>query len=277
MTIFHLLPEWLDTATDVARQAAEVLKGFWGNLKDIREKDFPGNLVTEADRESEKIIIKNLSAYFPTHQILAEESGLFKKESPFMWAIDPLDGTTNFAHHHPMAAVSIGLIHEDEAVLGVVYNPFTDELFQAYRGGGATLNGRPIAVSHTADLAHSLLTTGFPYDRRENADNNYAQFCRLTDLTQGVRRIGAASLDLSYVACGRFDGYWERSIYPWDIVAGTVIVREAGGEVSDYAGPLRWDTGRILATNGYLHAAIGTILAEYGLDKIKNQDRKKSS
>lgn len=257
MTISHLLPQWLHLATQAAQQGGSILKKFWGNLQEIREKDFPGDLVTEADQQSEKTIIQWISHHFPNHQILAEESGLSRKESEFMWAIDPLDGTTNYAHQYPMVAVSIGLLHQGEPLLGVVYNPFTEELFQAAKGYGAQLNQRPLAVSNISHLKNSLLATGFAYDRRDTLDNNYVEFCHFTHLTQGVRRAGAASLDLAYVACGRLDGYWERGLKPWDIAAGAILVKEAGGHVSDYKlSPLQLESGRILATNGHLQSAM---------------------
>lgn len=254
---FSLLPKWLHLATQAAEQAGVVLKKYWGNLHEIRDKGFPGDLVTEADQESERVILHWLSQHFPQHQILAEESGFSKQHSDFIWAVDPIDGTTNYAHQYPMAAVSIGLIYRNEPILGVVYNPFTQELYQAAKGFGATLNQQPIHVSHVQSLNKGLLATGFPYDRAEITDNNYAEFCHLTNITHGVRREGAASLDLAYVACGRLDGYWEKGIKPWDIAAGTALVTEAGGRVSAYnLDPLDFESGRILATNGHLHSAI---------------------
>lgn len=273
MTVTDHLPQWLDIATQAARQGGSILKKFWGQLREIREKGFPGDLVTEADLQSEEVIIQCLLHHFPNHQILAEESGLSHQESEFIWAIDPVDGTTNYAHQYPTVAVSIGLIYQHEPILGVVYNPFTEELFQAAKGLGATLNQQPIAVSNISVLKDSLLATGFAYDRRETLENNYVEFCHFTHLTQGVRRAGAASLDLAYVACGRLDGYWERGIRPWDMAAGTVIVREAGGQVSDYTlGPLQMESGRILATNGHLQQIISQELMHMKtLRSIHNQ------
>ena len=257
MRAIHLLPQWLGVARQAAQQGGAILKDLWGNLREIKEKDFPGDLVTEADRQSEQAILQCLSDHFPDHQFLAEESGLSSRQSEFKWAIDPLDGTTNYAHQYPMVAVSIGLLHDNEPILGVVYNPITGELFQAAKGLGATLNHQPISVSHIAALKDSLLATGFAYDRRETQDDNYAEFCHFTHLAQGVRRAGAASLDLAYVACGRLDGYWERGLKPWDMAAGIVIVTEAGGHISDYKlGPLQLEKGRILATNGLLQIAM---------------------
>lgn len=260
MNEFPLLKKWLDLTVEAARLGGAILKQFWKSPNEIREKS-PGNLVTEADLQSEKIILEFLFRHFPDHQILAEESGQSLHPSDFVWAVDPLDGTTNYAHHYPMAAVSIGLIYKLEPILGVVYNPFTEELFEAAKGLGAKLNERPIGVSTIANLSDALLATGFAYDRRETPDNNYAEFCRFTDLTQGVRRAGAASLDLAYVACGRLDGYWERGLKPWDMAAGAVLVNESGGRVSDYkSGALNFEQGRILASNGHLHSAMSSIL-----------------
>ncbi len=198
------------------------------------------------------MILDILKNHFPDHQILAEESGLFKSQSEYIWAVDPLDGTTNYAHQYPMFAVSIGLIYSQKPVLGVIYNPITEELYTAAMGL-RKLNQSAIRVSQTTLLADSLLATGFAYDRNETADNNYAEFSHLTNLTQGVRRAGAASLDLAYVACGRLDGYWERGLKPWDIAAGAIILQEAGGQFSEYdLTPLKFNSGRILATNGHL-------------------------
>lgn len=268
MTHFPLLSKWLDLATQAAWQGGIILKQFWGNLSQIKEKRFPGDLVTEADQASEKVIIDWISHYFPDHQILAEESGLLQHPSEFIWAIDPLDGTTNYAHQYPMAAISIGLIHQQEPILGVIYNPFTDEIYQAAKGLGATLNQSPIHVSPISDLRKSLLATGFAYDRRETTDNNYAEFCHFTHLTQGVRRAGAASLDLAYVACGRLDGYWERGLKPWDIAAGAILVQEAGGQVSNYKlEALDLESGRILATNKHLQTAMSQELVEVEMQR----------
>lgn len=255
---------FLDIATLAATTAGNVLLKYQDNLKAITEKGRPGDLVTEADKEAEAQILELLQRHVPNHAILAEESGqLGNENSPYLWAIDPLDGTTNYAHGYPVSAVSIGLLIEGVPQVGVVYNPFTNELFQAATGLGATLNARPLQVSSTAKLEQSLLVTGFAYDRRETNDNNYAEFCYLTHLTQGVRRSGSAALDLTAVACGRLDGYWERGISPWDMTAGIVLVREAGGTVTAYDGsPLKIESGRILATNGHLHNSLSQALQE---------------
>ncbi|MBJ7298336.1 MAG: inositol monophosphatase [Anabaena sp. LE011-02] len=250
---------FLDIATEAALAAGVVLQDYLGKLEDaITEKGRPGDLVTAADKASEQVILEVLRRHFPQHSILAEESGkLGNQDNEFLWAIDPLDGTTNYAHQYPCFAVSIGLMIQGVPKVGVIYDPFRDELFRAAAGLGATRNRRPIQVSKTAELGKSLLVSGFAYDRRETPDNNYAEFCHLTHLTQGVRRDGAAALDLAYVACGRVDGYWERGIAPWDVVAGIILVQEAGGNVTAYDGtPIKIESGRILATNGYLHDSL---------------------
>lgn len=253
---------FLDVATESVLAAGAILKDRWGKFNNIQEKGRPGDLVTEADRLAEAEVLKVLNRHLPDHQILAEESGaLGNSKSRYLWAIDPLDGTTNYAHGLPLAATSVGLMIDGVPAVGAVYNPFSDELFRAAKGLGATRNRQPIQVSATAELSKSLLITGFAYDRRETSDNNYAEFCYLTHLTQGVRRLGCASMDLAGVACGRLDGYWERGIQPWDMAAGIVILEEAGGKVTAYDGsPLNISSGRILATNGLIHDSLSQAL-----------------
>ncbi len=249
---------FLDIATEAVLSAGVALQDYLGNLENIEEKGRPGDLVTEADKKAELIILDVLQRHVPSHRILTEESGaLGNLESELMWAIDPLDGTTNYAHQYPVAAVSVGLMVNGVPAVGAIYDPFRQELFRAATGLGATRDRRPIHVSSTAELAKSILVTGFAYDRQQTADNNYAEFCYLTHLTQGVRRSGSAALDLAYVACGRFDGYWERGLSPWDITAGIVLVQEAGGIVTAYDhSPLEISSGRILATNGKIHTSL---------------------
>lgn len=256
------LDHFLDIATEAALAAGAVLQKYWGNLETVQEKGRPGDLLTEADAAAEAVVLEILGRHFPEHQILAEESGQQGNQtSPYLWAIDPLDGTTNYAHQYPFFATSIGLLVEGVPQVGVIFDPFRQELFRAAKGLGATRNRQPIRVSATMTLANSLLVTGFAYDRRETLDNNYAEFCHLTHLTQGVRRAGAASLDLAYVACGRLDGYWERGLSPWDIAAGVVLVEEAGGTVTAYDKmPFDLYSGRILATNSALHNTLSTEL-----------------
>jgi myo-inositol-1(or 4)-monophosphatase len=256
---------FLDIATEAALAAGAVLQGYLGKLEDaITEKGRPGDLVTAADKASEVVILDILRRHFPQHSILAEESGkLGNQDNQYLWAIDPLDGTTNFAHQYPAFAVSIGLLVNGVPEVGVIYDPFHNELFRAATGLGATRNRQLIKVSDTSELSKSLLVTGFAYDRRETPDNNYAEFCHLTHLTQGVRRSGSAALDLAHVACGRVDGYWERGISPWDVVAGVALLREAGGKVTAYdCSPFKLESGRILATNAHLHAKLSSALLE---------------
>ncbi len=262
LTSSEQLQIFLEIATEAAIAAGAVLQGYLG-LEEISEKG-PGDLVTAADKASEAVILDILHRHFPSHAILAEESGkLGNAESDYLWVIDPLDGTTNYAHQYPFFAASIGLMIAGVPQVGVIFDPFHNELFRAAIGLGATCNRRPIQVSQTAELSKSLLVTGFAYDRRETTDNNYAEFCHLTHLTRGVRRSGSAALDLAHVACGRLDGYWERGIAPWDIAAGIVLLQEAGGKVTAYDGsPIKISSGRILATNGHIHALLSQELLD---------------
>ncbi|AFY85882.1 inositol monophosphatase family protein [Chroococcidiopsis thermalis] len=264
MTNDRQLQTFLDVATEAALAAGAVLLSYLGKLEEVREKGRGGDLVTAADRASEVVVLEVLQRHFPDHAILAEESGkLGNADSEFCWAIDPLDGTTNFAHQYPCFAVSIGLLIAGVPQVGVIFDPYRDELFRGAKGAIATCNRKPISVSTTAELSKCLLVTGFAYDRRETADNNYAEFCHLTHLTQGVRRSGAAALDLAYVASGRIDGYWERGISLWDIAAGIAILKAAGGQVSAYDGsPIDLATGRILATNGLIHSSLSQELLQ---------------
>ncbi len=253
---------FLDIATEAALAAGAIILESWGQLQIIKEKERSGDLVTEIDTKSEKTIVEIIQRHFPHHSLLAEEGGAIDKGSQeYLWAIDPLDGTTNYAHGYPIAAVSIGLLIQGIPRVGVVYNPFRNELFRAATGLGATCNRQTIRVSNTPKLEQSLLVSGFAYDRRETQDNNYREFCYLTHLTQGVRRSGSAALDLTDVAAGRIDGYWERGIKPWDIAAGIVIVEEAGGKITAYdQQPLNMASGRILATNGKIHNSLSQAL-----------------
>jgi myo-inositol-1(or 4)-monophosphatase len=220
------------------------------------------NLVTEVDRESERLIVTHLLARFPDHDIVAEESVYPQTGSPFRWIIDPVDGTTNYAHGYPWFCASIGLELDGDLVAGVIYNPVYDELFTATRGGGAHLNGRRLSVSPRAPLKNSLLGTGFPYDCATDPANNFANFIAFQKGARGIRRAGAAALDLAYVAAGRLDGFWELKLKPWDVAAGVLLVREAGGTVTNFAGS-RYDifTDRIVASNGLIHDEMVTLLA----------------
>jgi myo-inositol-1(or 4)-monophosphatase len=256
------LQNCLEIATEAALAAGAVLIKYWGKLATVEEKGRAGDLVTIADKESEAVILEILSRHFPDHSILAEESGqVTTNQSEYLWAIDPLDGTTNYAHQYPLFSTSIGLLIDGIPQVGVIYEPIGDRLFRAAQGLGATCDRSPIQVSQTKTLDRSLLVTGFAYDRRETSDNNYAEFCYLTHLTQGVRRSGAASLDLAHVAQGRLDGYWERGLSPWDLAAGVILVTEAGGTVTAYdQTPFLMDSGRILATNTLIHTELSSAL-----------------
>lgn len=213
------------------------------------------NLVTEVDRESEGLIVEHLLASFPDHNIVAEEGEYPQGNSPFCWIIDPLDGTTNYAHGFPWFCVSIGLAVDGKIVAGVIYNPMHEELFTAIENCGAFLNGTRLRVSSRAPLHNTLLGTGFPYDCGTDPVNNFAHFISFQKAARGIRRAGAAALDLAYVAAGRLDGFWELKLKPWDVAAGVLIVQEAGGVVSTFDGS-SYDINnhRIVASNGLIHA-----------------------
>jgi len=222
-------------AGQAARESGKILKDLFGKITSIGKKG-EIDLVTEADLLSDKIIVEIIGGIFPRDSILTEESGESGRDSGRQWIIDPLDGTTNFVHSFPFFAVSIALRVHNEVVLGVVYNPVTDEYFEALKGEGAFLNKGPIRVSQTGDLKESLMATGFPYSVYKEPGSIIELFKRMIVRAQGVRRPGAASIDLCYVASGRLDGFWEEGLQPWDTAAGSIIVMEAGGIVSDYKG-----------------------------------------
>lgn len=212
------------------------------------------DLVTEVDRESERLVVAHLVAAFPDDSIVAEEGVYRQGDSTARWIIDPLDGTTNYAHGFPWFCVSIGLEAAGEIVAGVIYNPLHNELFTATKGGGAFLNGRRLQVSTRSLLQNSLLGTGFPYDCASDPDNNFMHFIRFQKAARGIRRAGAAALDLAYVAAGRLDGFWELKLKPWDVAAGILLVREAGGTVTTFDGlPYDISNHRIVASNGLIH------------------------
>lgn len=220
------------------------------------------NLVTEVDHLSEALIVKRIRETFPDHGILAEESPEMVNGSDFRWIIDPLDGTTNYSHGYPAFCVSIALEAKGEIRLGAIYNPMLDELFTAEKGAGAFLNGRRLRVSQTAELSRSLLATGFPYDIREDRNNNINYFVSMILKTQAVRRAGSAALELAYLAAGRFDGFWELKLKPWDIAAGWLLIEEAGGIVTDLNGaPFDLHSRHILASNGLIHDEMSRVLA----------------
>ncbi|MCJ7593206.1 MAG: inositol monophosphatase [Desulfobacterales bacterium] len=252
----------MEVGRHAAREAGKILTSLFGRVKEIKKKG-EIDLVTEADIRAERKILEVLTEHFPQDSILTEESGEHRHRPDRVWLIDPLDGTTNFAHALPFFAVSIALEVEKELVLGIIYNPHMDVLFGAVKGDGAFRNGSPIRVSKTTKLGDALLVTGFPYDVRENPDGITLRFKKMLTLAQGVRRLGSAALDLAYVAAGIFDGYWEERLHPWDMAAGAVLVREAGGRVSDYKGNPFSPYGKtIIASNGQVHEDILSALEE---------------
>ena len=215
----------------LAKEAGEILRAGYNKKHQV---DYKGviDLVTEVDRQAEEYLIKAILDSFPDHHILAEESGVTNGDNDHIWYIDPLDGTVNYAHNIPIFCVSIAYAYKRDLKLATVYDPMRGELFSASKGQGATMNGEPIQASSVRELEKSLLTTGFPYDMWDTPNDNLADFGHFAKLTQGVRRLGAAALDLSYVAIGRFEGFWEHSLKPWDVAAGGLIAKEAGAKVT---------------------------------------------
>lgn len=249
-----------ETAIETIRRAGGLLKENLGRARSI---EFKGaiDLVTEADRASEDLIMGEIRKAFPGHGILTEESPEVVKDSPFKWIIDPLDGTTNYSHGFPFFCVSIAFEEEGAIVFGAVYDPMLDELYTAEKGRGASLNGEKIKVSSTGSLDRSLLATGFPYDLRVADDNNLDHFSAFSLRAQAIRRAGSAALDLCYTASGRFDGYWEMKLRPWDVAAGALIVEEAGGRVTGFGGgPFSIYGKECLASNGLIHERMIKVL-----------------
>ena len=235
----------------------------FGEISSIDRKSTEIDLVTIADTQSEEFIINKIQTAYPNHHIIAEESHITESNSEYRWVIDPLDGTTNFVHNLPIFAVSIGLQYKEETILGVVYNPSANKCFFAKKNGGAFLNNMPIYTTSTNTLIKSLLVTGFPYIHDKYYEKCFAQFKELYGKTQGIRRLGAAALDFCFVAMGRFEGFWEFGLQPWDICAGALIVRESGGEASDWDGsPMSFSGTRVLATNGHIHDEMVKILGK---------------
>ena len=248
------------TAVAAAYRGAEVLRSYFGKSPTVKKKSVI-DLVTEADTASEEAIVKTIRSRFPDHAVLAEESGASGKHSEYQWIIDPLDGTTNFAHQLPIYAVSIGFSFGGRIVAGVVLNPASGELFTATAEESARLNGKPIRVSSVESVEDSLLVTGFPYNVRELLPEITRRMQNCLRLAQGVRRLGSAALDLCYVACGRFEGFWEQYLNPWDTAAGTCIAEAAGAVVTDFSSrPYSIGAEEILATNGRIHAQMIAML-----------------
>lgn len=263
------LPLVLDDVATIARGAgAIILRHYAAPIPISARKSTRSDVVTAADTEAEAFIVRELAARFPEHHIVGEEGGgqgAPAATAPCQWFVDPIDGTVNFAAKLPQFCTSIALATPDrQPLLAVVYDPTRDELFTAVRGGGARLNGRPLRVTDTAALNDAVVSTGFPYDKHTNPDNNLREWTEFLKHIRGERRLGSAALDLAWVAAGRLDGYWEKDLKPYDAMAGLLLVREAGGRVTDYSGrpdPQRLDRGRYVASNGLVHDAMLQVLA----------------
>jgi myo-inositol-1(or 4)-monophosphatase len=261
--------KFLAVAWEAADAAGELIRENWQRPKTI---DYKGaiDLVTSVDRETERKIVDVIRGHFPDHSILAEEeTDVEGEDNEYRWIIDPLDGTTNFAHGYPQVAISIALEREGQIILGLVYDPLRRECFRAVKGQGATLNEDPIRTSAVDELDKALLATGFPYDRRGKADFYLAFFKAFLTRCQGIRRSGSAALDLCYVACGRIDGFWELKLKPWDIAAGALIVTEAGGSLSDFAGREFSIWGNeTLAANNLIHHEMARVTSAIGKSHV---------
>jgi myo-inositol-1(or 4)-monophosphatase len=253
---------YLETAVDIAREAGAMLANYFERRVAFELKgEF--DLVTEADRASEKLVVERLRSHFPQHSIVAEEGGGHEGGSEYRWYVDPLDGTTNFAHSFPMFNVTLGLECAGEMIAGVIYDPIRQEMFSAERGGGAYLNNRRIHVSACKRLEDSLASTGFP-SRKRHQNVNIHFYHQMAMASHGVRRTGSAAIDLAYVACGRLDAFWEFGLKPWDMAAGTLLVREAGGAISDMTGAPHNvnSTEHLLADNGTIHGPVLELFGE---------------
>ena len=263
------MENYLNTAVDIAREAGALLAQLFKRPKEISYKS-RSDLVTDADRRSEALIIERLRSHFPKHGIVAEEGGGGRTESDYCWYVDPLDGTTNFAHGFPVFCVTLALAYRGEMVAGVVYDSIHEELFTAEHGAGAYLNNQRIRVSSAAKLSECLVATGFP-PFADNHDLNIEYYYRFTQICHGVRRAGSAALDLCSVAAGRFEGFWELKLNPWDKAAGALLVSEAGGRVSNLeGGPFELPAGPIFVSNGLVHDAMLEVFAEV----LKNRGKR---
>jgi myo-inositol-1(or 4)-monophosphatase len=262
---------YLDVAQEAALQGGRILLSEFDRPPTISYKG-EVDIVTQADRRSEEAVVTALRTHFPQHAIVAEEGGGQETSSPFRWHVDPLDGTTNYAHGYPCFAVSIGLEEAGELVVGVIYQPVTQELFTAVRGEGAYLNSKRIHVSGIETLSTSLLCTGFPSAKRSSSPNIH-YYWDFTMRSHGVRRDGSAAMDLAAVACGRFDGFWEFGLHSWDTAAGTLLVREAGGTVTTMSGqPYRPGDKDTFASNGRIHQEMCTVATEIGERAAQRQN-----
>ena len=258
------MDELQKVALEAALQAGKILKDNIGKSFSVSYKS-DKNLVTDIDKLAENAILGIIKERFPDHSILTEEKGEESRSSSFKWIIDPLDGTTNYAHGFRIFCVSIGIEKDGEIISGVVYDPANEEIFTANKNGGAYLNNIRISVSSVSSMADSLLATGFPYDIKKNPNNNFDNFRNFALSAQAIRRAGSAALDLCFVACGRFDGFWESGLNPWDVAAGSLIVSEAGGLVSDFRGKdFSVYKKETLASNGKIHLDMAEILSLRG-------------
>ena len=260
-----------ETLIKAAREAGSIIRENFDGKFDIESKgNVIANIVTEIDKKAEARIIELIKAEFPNHGIVAEEIGEIDEEANTRWIIDPIDGTTNFAHSVPICCVSIGVEKDGEVILGAVYNPIMEEFYFAEKGGGSFLNEKKISVSKTDNMDLSLFVTGFPYDTSRNPRNPLGVFGDIVMMDIPVRRLGSAALDLCWVACGRFDGFWEYNLNPWDVAAGYLIVKEAGGLVTDFSNnELSIYKGEILATNGHMHEPLLKVI-ETAVKKNEN-------
>ena len=253
----------IEDIISIAKEAGEIIRNGFGTDFNIEYKTNESNLVTEIDKASEKLITEFIKKKYPTHGILAEEGGETRNTSEYVWVVDPLDGTTNFAHGLPIFSVSIGVQKDNKTIAGTVYDVMNNIVYSSELGSGAFANDRKLSVSKNGNLSHAVLVTGFPYNISENPETALEKFAALIKASRAVRRLGSAAIDLCYVARGVFDGFWEVQLNPWDMCAGKLIVEEAGGVVTDFAGnEINIFTKKILASNNLVHKEIMKILNE---------------
>jgi len=260
----HNMSAYLETARNAAYQSGKILMDNFGKVakEDIRKKAAT-DFISFVDEASEKQIIEVIQSSFADHTVLAEEGGMVDKKSEYVWIIDPLDGTTNYLHSIPVFAISIALKHKDDTLLGVVYDPVHDDIFYAEKDKGTFLNDKSVRVSQKKQLNESFIATGFPFKSKHKLADYLDVFNNIFNSSIGMRRMGAAAIDMAYVACGRFDGFWEIGLAPWDIAAGKILISEAGGMVTDFWNTKDFkDSSYILATNSSIHQELGDIIRE---------------
>ena len=244
----------IEDVKNIALEAGELIRSYFGKKFEVEYKTNESNLVTQVDKDSEKLITDFIVKKYPSHNILAEEGSSVNKGGEYTWVVDPIDGTTNFAHGLPIFSVSIGVQKNEETVVGVVFDVMLNNLYSVAKGSGAFVNNKKIEVSENKNLKHSVLVTGFPYNISENPDRAFEKFTALTKASRGMRRLGSAAIDFCYVANGVFDGFWEVHLHPWDICGGKLIAEEAGGLVTDFKGKkIGIHSKQILCTNGKIH------------------------